>query len=164
MGVGAGTSGAGPGKIRLGAGKVGSEAWKVGSGAGKVRSEAGEAGSSAGTTGMNDRNIGSVLVMDGDRLVGIFTERDVLTRVVPNKLDAASIPVGEVMTRQPITIAPTTTVEEAMMVVSDTRRRHLPVVQLGRVIGVISIGDLTRYVVRDQKRTIDDLIDYVQRA
>jgi CBS domain-containing protein len=113
---------------------------------------------------MNDRHIGSVLVMEGDRLVGIFTERDVLTRVVPNHLDATSIPVAEVMTRQPITIGPATTVEEAMMVISDTRRRHLPVVHGGRVIGVISIGDLTRYVVRDQKRTIDDLIDYVQRA
>ena len=113
---------------------------------------------------MNDRNIGSVLIMDNDRLVGIFTERDVLTRVVPNQLDASKIPVGEVMTRQPITIAPSTTIEEAMMVVSDTRRRHLPVVQGGRVLGVISIGDLTRYVVRDQKRTIEDLIDYVQRS
>lgn len=113
---------------------------------------------------MNDRHIGSVLIMDGDRLVGIFTERDVLTRVVPNHIDADSIPVGEVMTRQPITIGPTTTVEEAMMVVSDTRRRHLPVVQAGRVLGVISIGDLTRFVVKDQKRTIDDLIDYVQRS
>jgi CBS domain-containing protein len=115
-------------------------------------------------TRMNDRHIGSVLVMDGDRLVGIFTERDVLTRVVPNHLDADSIPVAEVMTRQPITIGPGTTVEEAMMVISDTRRRHLPVVQGGRVLGMISIGDLTRFMVRDQKRTIDDLIDYVQRV
>jgi CBS domain-containing protein len=72
--------------------------------------------------------------------------------------------VAEVMTRQPITIGPATTVEEAMMVISDTRRRHLPVVQGGRVLGMISIGDLTRFMVRDQKRTIDDLIDYVQRA
>ncbi len=113
---------------------------------------------------MNERQIGSVLVMEGERLVGIFTERDVLTRVVPNCLDATKLSVSEVMTRQPITIAPTTTVEEAMMVVSDTRRRHLPVVQAGRVLGMISIGDLTRFVVRDQKRTIDDLIDYVQRS
>lgn len=113
---------------------------------------------------MNDRRIGSVVVMDGERLVGIFTERDVLTRVVPNRLDPTVIPVGEVMTRQPITIAPTTTIEEAMLIVSDTRRRHLPVVQGGRVLGMISIGDLTRFVVRDQKRTIDDLIDYVQRC
>ncbi|HEY0707530.1 MAG TPA: CBS domain-containing protein, partial [Polyangia bacterium] len=113
---------------------------------------------------MNEKNIGSVLVMDGERMVGIFTERDVLTRVVPRRLDPAKMPVSEVMTQRPVTIAPTATVEEAMMVVSDTRRRHLPVVDGGRVIGMISIGDLNRWVVRDQKRTIDDLIDYVHRS
>lgn len=113
---------------------------------------------------MNEKNIGSVLVMDGERMVGIFTERDVLTRVVPRGLDPAKMPVTEVMTQRPITIGPNTTVEEAMMVVSDTRRRHLPVIDGGRVIGMISIGDLNRWVVRDQKRTIDDLIDYVHRS
>jgi CBS domain-containing protein len=113
---------------------------------------------------MNQRRIGSVLVMDGDRLAGIFTERDVLTRVVSGRLDPAKTPVAEVMTRQPVTIKPTTTVREAMMVVTDTRRRHLPVVAEGRVVGLVSIGDLTRWIVRDQQREIDDLIDYVRRA
>jgi CBS domain-containing protein len=114
---------------------------------------------------MNERRIGSVLVMDGSRLAGIFTERDVLTRVVPQQLDPNRTPVGEVMTRQPVTIPPTTTIQEAMMVVTDTRRRHLPVVLPdGRVLGMVSIGDLTRWVVRDQQRTIDDLFDYVRRA
>jgi CBS domain-containing protein len=113
---------------------------------------------------MNRRRIGSILVMEGDRLAGIFTERDVLTRVVPQKLDPAKTPVAEVMTRQPVLIAPTTTVQEAMMVVTDTRKRHLPVVQSGRVLGLVSIGDLTRWLVRDQQRTIDDLYDYVRRA
>jgi CBS domain-containing protein len=113
---------------------------------------------------MNERRIGSVLVMDGERLAGIFTERDVLTRVVTGRLDCAKTPVAEVMTRQPVTIKPTTTVREAMMVVTDTRRRHLPVVSEGRVLGMVSIGDLTRWIVRDQQREIDDLIDYVRRA
>jgi CBS domain-containing protein len=114
---------------------------------------------------MNERRIGSVLVMDGDRLAGIFTERDVLTRVVPRRLDPTKTPVGEVMTRQPVIIPPTTTVQEAMMVVTDTRRRHLPVIgDGGKVLGMVSIGDLTRWVVRDQQRTIDDLFDYVRRA
>jgi CBS domain-containing protein len=113
---------------------------------------------------MNDRHIGSLLIMEDDRLVGIFTERDVLTRVVPTGMDPQRTPVSEVMTRQLITVAPTTTVQEAMMVVTDTRRRHLPVVQGGKVIGLVSIGDLTRWMVRDQQRTIDDLIDYVRRC
>ena len=113
---------------------------------------------------MNQRQIGSLLVMDGERLVGIFTERDVLTRVVPQQVDVRRMPVGEVMSRQPITIAPTCTVPEAMMLMTDTRHRHLPVVQAGKVMGMVSIGDLTRWVVRDQQRTIDDLTDYVRRA
>jgi CBS domain-containing protein len=113
---------------------------------------------------MNERRIGSLLVMDGDRLVGIFTERDVLTRVVPQQLDPRRTPVGEVMSRNPVTISPTRTVEEAMMAMTDTRHRHLPVVQGGKVVGLVSIGDVTRWMVRDQQRTIEDLTDYVQRA
>jgi CBS domain-containing protein len=113
---------------------------------------------------MNRRRIGSILVMEGDRLAGIFTERDVLTRVVPQRLDPAKTPVAEVMTKQPVTISPSTTVQEAMMIVTDTRKRHLPVIQGARVVGLVSIGDLTRWLVRDQQRTIDDLFDYVRRA
>src|SRR6185436_17440085 len=113
---------------------------------------------------MNQRRIGSILVMDGERLVGIFTERDVLTRVVPQQLDPRRTPVGEVMTRNPITISPNRTVQEAMMVMTDTHHRHLPVVQGAKVVGLVSIGDLTRWMVRYQQRTIDDLTDYVRRV
>ncbi len=113
---------------------------------------------------MNRRQIGSILVMEGERLAGIFTERDVLTRVVPRGLDCKRTPVAEVMTRQPVVISPELTVQEAMMVVTDTRKRHLPVVQDNRVVGLVSIGDLTRWLVRDQQRTIDGLFDYVRRG
>jgi CBS domain-containing protein len=113
---------------------------------------------------MNQRRIGSVVVMDGERMVGIFTERDVLTRVVPQGLDPGRTPVGEVMTRQPVTIVPTCTMQEAMVVMTNQRKRHLPVLMGDRVVGMISIGDVTRWMVRDQQRTIDDLTDYVQRA
>src|SRR5436190_20131776 len=115
-------------------------------------------------TAMNQRNIGSILVMDGERLVGIFTERDVLTRVVPQGLDPRRTPVGEVMSRNPVTITPTRTVQEAMMIMTDSRKRHLPVLQGGKVVGVVSIGDVTRCMVRDQQRTIEDLTDYVRRV
>jgi CBS domain-containing protein len=113
---------------------------------------------------MNQRHIGSVLVMDGERMVGIFTERDVLTRVVPQGIDSHRTPVGEVMTRQPVTISPTTTVQEAMVVMTNQRKRHLPVMMGDKVVGLVSIGDVTRWMVRDQQRTIEDLTDYVQRA
>src|SRR5689334_13726703 len=101
---------------------------------------------------MNARRIGSVVVMDGERLVGIFTERDVLTRVVPQQLDPRRTPVGEVMSREPITISPSRTVQEAMVIMTNSRHRHLPVVQGGKLIGLVSIGDCTRWVVRDQER------------
>jgi CBS domain-containing protein len=113
---------------------------------------------------MNQRHIGSVLVMEGERMVGIFTERDVLTRVVPQAIDSRRTPVAEVMTRQPVIIAPTTTVQEAMLVMTNQRKRHLPVILGEKVIGLVSIGDVTRWMVRDQQRTIEDLTDYVQRA
>jgi CBS domain-containing protein len=113
---------------------------------------------------MNARRIGSVVVMDGERLVGIFTERDVLTRVVPQHIDPRHTAVAEVMSRQPTTISPTWTVQEAMVVITESRHRHLPVLQAGRLVGMVSIGDLTRWIVRDQQRTIDDLTDYVCRA
>jgi CBS domain-containing protein len=113
---------------------------------------------------MNKRRMGSVLVMEGDRLVGIFTERDVLTRVVTARFDVSKTPVSEVMTRQPVTLQPTTTVREAMVIVTDSRKRHLPVVEDGRVLGLISSGDLTRWIVRDQQRELDDLNDYVRRV
>lgn len=113
---------------------------------------------------MNDRCIGSILVMEGERLAGIFTERDVLMRVVPRHLDPDRTPVAEVMTREVLTISPSRTVQEAMMIMTDTRRRHIPVVEGPKVLGMISIGDLTRWVVRDQQRTIEELIDYVRRG
>jgi CBS domain-containing protein len=113
---------------------------------------------------MNQRRIGAVLVMEGDHMAGIFTERDVLTRVVPQQLDPRRTSVSEVMTRHPVTISPGTTIQEAMVVMTEQRKRHLPVVQGGRVVGLVSIGDVTRWMVGDQQRTIEDLKDYVLRA
>lgn len=113
---------------------------------------------------MNEKNIGSVLVLDGDRLVGIFTERDVLTRIVAAMRDPAQVRVGEVMTRQMIVIERGTTVAQAMSLMTTRRCRHLPVLDGGKVIGLISIGDLTRWVIHDQERSITDLTDYIHRA
>jgi CBS domain-containing protein len=113
---------------------------------------------------MNAHNIGALIVMDGTKLVGIFTERDVLTRIVAHQLDPQRTPIREVMTKKLVTIQPECSVREAMMIITDTRCRHLPVVTDGRVRGMISIGDLTRWMVRDQERQINDLTDYICRA
>jgi CBS domain-containing protein len=110
---------------------------------------------------MNELRIGALLVIDNGRPVGIFTERDVLVRVVAERRDPASTGVVEVMTRRLVSIAPTTTVEDAMVIVTESRCRHLPVIDAGTLCGLVSIGDLTRWVVRDQQHRIADLVGYI---
>lgn len=117
---------------------------------------------------MNQRHIGSVIVVaelkPGARPIGIFSERDVLMRVIARGLVPARTVVGEVMTRELCTISCDATVMEAMMVMTDRRCRHLPVMEGDQLAGVVSIGDLTSWMVRHQQRTIEDLQDYMHRA
>jgi CBS domain-containing protein len=110
---------------------------------------------------MNAHKIGSVLVMEGERLVGIFTERDVLVRVVAAKRDPETTLVGDVMTKDPMTIEPSVTVQEAMRLITDKRFRHLPVAERGKVVGMVSIGDLTGWVIRHYEHEIQDLVGYI---
>ncbi len=110
---------------------------------------------------INARKIGSVLVMDGDRLVGIFTERDVLRRVVGERRDPDRTHVAEVMTRELVVMKPTSTVQDAMTVVAERRCRHLPIVEDGRVLGVISAGDLNHWLIRDRQVQVEQLVDYI---
>jgi CBS domain-containing protein len=110
---------------------------------------------------MNAERIGAVLVMDGDQLIGIFTERDVLIRIVDADKDPRSTSVADVMTRQPVVVRPSATVEEAMAVVSEKRCRHLPVVENDRLVGLVSAGDLTHWVTRNQEFHIQDLVNYI---
>ena len=113
---------------------------------------------------MNDRKIGALLVTESDQPVGIFTERDVLVRVVAAGLDPDTTTVAEVMTRDPVFVRSEVTVKEAMRLSTRRRCRHLPVIDDSGLRGLISIGDLTSWVVRYQQRTIDDLHDYMSRA
>jgi CBS domain-containing protein len=113
---------------------------------------------------MNERRIGALLVTDGGRPVGIFTERDVLVRVVAAGLDPGGTLVREVMTQNPVVVNSNVTVGQAMMIITERRCRHLPVIDGARLRGLISIGDLTSWVVRHQQRMIDDLHDYMNRA
>jgi CBS domain-containing protein len=105
--------------------------------------------------------VGSVLVLDQGRLVGIFTERDVLRRVVGERRDPASTRVSEVMTRDLVVMRPSSSVVDAMRVISEKRIRHIPVVEGGAVVGVVSQGDLNHWLVRNREGQIQDLVDYV---
>ncbi len=111
---------------------------------------------------MNQRNIGAVLVTDTDaRLLGIFTERDVLRRVVDGKLDADATPVSEVMTSSVACVRPGTTVGEALVVFNSNNCRHLPVVEQDKVVGLLSIRDITAALVEDREHQIEELTDYI---
>jgi CBS domain-containing protein len=104
--------------------------------------------------------VGSVLVMDQGRLVGIFTERDIL-RLVAERRDPASTRVAEVMTRDLVVMRPSASVVDAMRVISEKRIRHIPIVESGAVLGVVSQGDLNHWLVRNREGQIQDLVDFV---
>jgi CBS domain-containing protein len=110
---------------------------------------------------MNRERIGALLVTEADAVVGIFTERDVLCRVVDQGLAPESTSVSEVMTTQLVTVRGRTTVEEAMAVVTERRCRHLPVMDDDRLLGLVSIGDLTRWVSRHRAHRIQELVNYI---
>ena len=111
---------------------------------------------------MNRRKIGSVLVMEGGVLVGIFTERDVLMRVVAADRDPKTTPVAHVMTRSPVTIHSSMTIEEVMDLHSGKHFRHLPVVENGRVIGMISVRDILRWLAEANSKKADQLEDFIE--
>ncbi|MCC4602529.1 CBS domain-containing protein [Xanthomonas axonopodis pv. poinsettiicola] len=110
---------------------------------------------------MAEKGIGAVLVMDGARLAGIVSERDYARKVVLRERSSHSTSVAEIMSSQVVTVSPSDTVERCMQLMTDGRFRHLPVVENGRVQGVISIGDLVKAVIEDQRRDIDQLQRYI---
>ena len=111
---------------------------------------------------MNEHKIGATLVTDGGRVVGVFSERDVLRRVVGEQRDPAGTRVAEVMTQEVVCCTPETTLEEAGGAMMTRRIRHLPVVDGGgQLLGVVSIGDLNAYRQADQEQTIFLLNEYL---
>jgi len=110
---------------------------------------------------MNYHRVGSVLIMNGTKLVGIFTERDVLRRVVGAELDPLTTPVTKVMTGDVLTIGPETTVQQVMEVFTERRCRHLPVMNEGRLLGLISIGDVSRWIASMHRAEAESLRQYI---
>jgi CBS domain-containing protein len=108
---------------------------------------------------MNMHRVGAVIIIADDRLAGIFTERDVMRRVVGEQRDPTTMRVGDVMTTPVACAALHTTDNELREVFRDKRIRHLPVVDAGRVVGVVSIGDVNRV----EKKVQDQTINYLQQ-
>ena len=113
---------------------------------------------------MNQHRIGAVLVMNGESLAGIFTERDVLIRVIAASLDPRAIPVQQVMTANVLTVEPEATVQQVMEIFADKRCRHLPVVRDGKLLGLISIGDVSRWLANAHRAEAESLRQYVAGA
>ncbi|MSU69273.1 MAG: CBS domain-containing protein [Opitutaceae bacterium] len=110
---------------------------------------------------MNEKKIGSVLVTEGGFLVGIFTERDVLTRVVPSGVNPQTTKVKEVMTGKLETITPDTKLGEVMDLFSRLHCRHLPVIVNGELLGLISIGDVSRWLADTHRAEAEHLRQYI---
>ena len=113
---------------------------------------------------MTAAKIGALMVMDGERLLGVFTERDALNKVLAAGLDPAVTSVSMVMTKDPICIPPSTTVSAALELITTRRIRHLPVVDGGKVLAVISSGDLIRWLVEDRVGRVDEFVDLATRS
>ena len=110
---------------------------------------------------MNKNRIGCVVVLDSGRIAGIFTERDVLRRVVGEGLDPKVMRVADVMTPRVHTIEPDTTVEQTMVLFAERKCRHLPVVDHGRILGLISIGDISRWMADSSRAEAEHLKAYI---
>ena len=113
---------------------------------------------------MNHQGIGSIIVLEDGKLAGIFTERDVLRRVVVPGLPADSTLVSEVMTKNVDTFPPDLSVEEAMAHMNRERHRHVPVMQGDRILGLISIGDITRWLTTNYENEAQNLMSYFTGA
>ena len=110
---------------------------------------------------MASRNVGAVIVTEKDAPVGIFTERDYARNVILKGRSSSNTPIRDIMVSDVIFVQPEQTVDECMAIMSEKRFRHLPVLQEGKLVGIISIGDLVKTIIDEQAFTIEQLQGYI---
>lgn len=110
---------------------------------------------------MADKHVGALPVVQGEMLVGIVSERDYARKVILRGRSSADTPVWQIMSSPVTTISPDEEVQHCMELMTELRIRHLPVVEQGKMIGIISIGDLVKAVIDEQQQTIDQLERYI---
>lgn len=110
---------------------------------------------------MVEKNAGSLLVMDNGRFVGIFTERDYARKVILKGKASKETLLQDIMSEHPVTVTPDTTVDECMSLMTNRFIRHLPVIEDKKLVGLVSIGDIVKYVIEEQKLIIEDLEHYI---
>ncbi|UKT62908.1 CBS domain-containing protein [Pedobacter mucosus] len=110
---------------------------------------------------MTDKNVSAVLVMENDQLSGIFTERDYARKLILQGKSSKDTLIKEAMTPNPITIKLSDTIDYCMGLMTEKHIRHLPIVENGEVKGMVSIGDVVKFIIADQKQTISQLESYI---
>ena len=110
---------------------------------------------------MADKNVGALVVLEVDRLAGVFSERDYTRKVILQGKSSKQTAVGEILTPNVITASPSDSVTHCLRKMTECRVRHLPVVEDGKVVGIVSIGDLVKWVISAQTATIDHLEGYI---
>jgi CBS domain-containing protein len=110
---------------------------------------------------MAEKHVGALPVMEAGKLLGIISERDYARKVILHGRSSAETPVWQIMSSPVVTVSPDQTVQDCMHLMTERRIRHLPVVDQGRVIAMISIGDLVKSVIEDQQHTIEQLESYI---
>ncbi len=110
---------------------------------------------------MADNHIGSLIVMQNKHVIGIITERDYSRNVILKGKSSANTPVKDIMTSNVLCAKPEQTIEEAMALMTDKRVRHLPVIENGNLLGIVSIGDLVKTIISEQKHIIEQLEHYI---
>lgn len=110
---------------------------------------------------MVEKNVSALLVMENDRLAGIFTERDYARKVILKGKASRETKISEIMTRELITVSPDTSLDSCMRLMTGKHIRHLPVVDNGQLAGIISIGDVVKYIIEEQKFIIENMEHYI---
>lgn len=110
---------------------------------------------------MMEKNISSLLIMESEVLKGIFTERDYARKLVLMGKSSKDTPIGDIMTSNLYTISLNESIDQCMEMMSNFKIRHLPVIDNNRVTGMVSIGDVVKFIIEDQKRTIQQLENYI---
>jgi CBS domain-containing protein len=110
---------------------------------------------------MFEKNIGALLVMEQEKFIGIFTERDYARKVILKGKSSKEIPVKEIMTENPVVVTSDTSVEECMWLMTNKFTRHLPVIDDNKLTGIVSIGDLVKFIIDEQKFIIGNLEHYI---
>jgi CBS domain-containing protein len=111
---------------------------------------------------MLEKSIGALLIVDNGNFVGIFTERDYARKLILKGKSSKETLIGEVMTEKPITVTPDTSIEECMQIMTARKIRHLPIMDEGKLSGLISVGDVVKFVIEEQKSIIEHLEQYIK--